>query len=128
MTANSVAFLDMKVMSREVADELDAVWTEMAASSSFIGGALVDGFEATWASYCGTEHAVGVANGTDAMELVLRALGIGHGDEVMVPANIFVATGRVVRPAPRLGRGRGPRTLLVTPETLEEVITQRRRR
>lgn len=58
----------------------------------YIGGAETEAFETEWASYCGAAHAVGVANGLDALVLSLRALNIGEGDEVIVPSHTFVAT------------------------------------
>ncbi|MGF1596696.1 MAG: DegT/DnrJ/EryC1/StrS family aminotransferase [Acidimicrobiales bacterium] len=69
---------------------------DVVADSAFVGGRWLETFEAQWADYCGVRHAVGVANGTDALELVLRGLGIGKGDEVIVPANTFVATAEAV--------------------------------
>ena len=123
----SVPFLDLTAMSREVGEELDLVWSEVTASSSFIGGPLVERFERDWAAFCGRDTAVGVANGTDAIELTLRALGIGPGDEVIVPANTFVATAEGVVLA-----GASPRfadvdahSLLVTPDTLAAAVTPR---
>jgi dTDP-3-amino-3,4,6-trideoxy-alpha-D-glucose transaminase len=68
----------------------------VARDAGFIGGSEVEAFEAEWAAYCGTAHAVGVSSGTEALALVLRALGIGPGDEVVVPANSFVATAEAV--------------------------------
>ena len=94
----------LTAMSREVGEELDLVWSEVTASSSFIGGPLVERFERDWAAFCGRDTAVGVANGTDAIELTLRALGIGPGDEVMVPANTSSRPPRAWSwPAPLLG-------------------------
>ena len=120
-----VRFIDITAMSREVATELDDAWRAAIETSAFIGGRSVDGFEAAWASYCGTAHAVGVANGTDALELTLRALGIGHGDEVVVPANTFIATAEAVVQAGATPRFADvdPGTLLATAETLEAAIT-----
>jgi dTDP-4-amino-4,6-dideoxygalactose transaminase len=82
-------------------------------------------FEREWAAYCGTSHAVGVANGTDALHLTLRALGIGPGDEVLVPANTFVATAEAVVLAGASPRfvDVDPDALLVTPEIIEESAT-----
>ena len=86
-------------------------------------------FERKWAAYCGAGHAVGLANGTDALELTLIALGVGPGDEVVVPANTFIATAAAVVRA-----GATPRfadvsddTLLITSRTLAEAITPRTR-
>ena len=88
----SIPFLDLPAMHAEVAAELDAAWRTITASCGFIGGAAVERFESEWAEYCGTRHCVGVSDGTAALELALRALGIGAGDEVIVPANTFIAT------------------------------------
>jgi dTDP-4-amino-4,6-dideoxygalactose transaminase len=68
----------------------------MLDSASFIGGASVETFERAFAQFCETRHAIGVGNGTDALILALKALGISAGDEVIVPANSFVATAEAV--------------------------------
>ena len=83
-------------MTVEVWEALEAGWKQVTATSGFIGGNHVLEFEEEWARYCGTNFVVGVANGTDAIELTLRALGIGAGDEVIVPANSFIATAEAV--------------------------------
>ena len=82
-------------------------------------------FEEQWAAYCGTREAVGVANGTDALHLVLRALGIGAGDEVIVPANTFIATAEAVvlaRARPRFVDV-DPESLLVTADAVSAAVT-----
>ena len=86
--------------------------------STFVGGAEVDRFECDWATTCGTRFAIGVGNGTDAIAVTLRALGIGRGDEVIVPTNTFVATVEAVVLAGATPRfvDVDARTLLVTPE------------
>jgi dTDP-4-amino-4,6-dideoxygalactose transaminase len=96
-------------------------------SSRFIGGDAVAEFEAAWAAYCGVPHAIGVANGTDALQLVLTGLGIGPGDEVVVPANTFVATAEAVVLAGAVPRFADvdPGTLLLTGAHLKEAITSR---
>ena len=83
-------------MNTEVEQDVRAAWDRIIATSGFIGGEAVSQFEELWARYCGTDHAVAVANGTEAIELVLRALGIGEGDEVLLPANTFIATAEAV--------------------------------
>lgn len=123
----TIPFLDMRAMNEEVRDDLDRVWTDAVDGSGFIGGRHVEEFEASWAAYCGTRHAVGVANGTDAIELTLAALGIGEGDEVIVPANTFVAT---VSAVARVGAQPvfvdvDPATLLMTGAAALAAVTPR---
>jgi dTDP-4-amino-4,6-dideoxygalactose transaminase len=114
-------------MHREIAPELDRAWHEIVERSSFVGGERVERFESDWAAFCGVAHAVGVANGTDAIELTLRALGIGPDDEVVVPANTFVATPEAVVLAGATPRfvDVDPGTLQITPETLRGAIGPR---
>src|SRR4029450_11301132 len=90
-------------------------------------GDAVDRFEEEWSAYCGTRHAIGVANGTDAIELTLRALGIGEGDEVIIPSNTFVATVEGVMLANAIPRlvDVDDETLLLTPEIAADAITER---
>ena len=78
-----------------LAELMDTV-AAVAAKAAFTGGAEVDAFEAELAEYCGSAEAVGVSSGTEALVLVLRALGIGAGDEVILPANSFIATAEAV--------------------------------
>ncbi len=125
--APPVPFLDLAAMHAEVREELDAVWSTTVDTDGFIGGTAVERFEDEWARYCGAAHAVGVANGTDALELALRGLGIGPGDEVVVPANTFIATAAAV-----VATGATPRyadvddtTLLLTPDTFQAALTPR---
>jgi dTDP-3-amino-3,4,6-trideoxy-alpha-D-glucose transaminase len=77
-------------------EELLAVVERLSRSSAWIGGEEVDAFEAEWSAYCGTGHAVGLSSGTEAIALGLRALGIGPGDEVIVPTNSFIASAEAV--------------------------------
>ena len=91
-TSDSIAFLDLGTTTAVVATEVRVGWEKVIASNRFVGGQEVASFEEEWAEYCGTEFAVGVGNGTDALILALRALELGPGDEIIVPANTFVAT------------------------------------
>lgn len=122
-----VPFTDLGGMAREVRATVLQDWSGLLDSSRFIGGAAVERFETEWAAYCGTPYAVGVANGTDALQLSLMALGIGLGDEVIVPANTFIATAEAVVLAGGVPRFADvdPETLLITAETLEAAITPR---
>jgi dTDP-4-amino-4,6-dideoxygalactose transaminase len=121
-----VPFLDLAGVTTEVRAEVLEGWTTAVLDERrFIGGEAVTTFEEEFARYCGTRYAVGVANGTDALHLTLRALAIGAGDEVIVPANTFVATVEAVVLAgarPRFADV-DPDTLLLTPSTVREVST-----
>ena len=98
-TATAVApipLVDLAVQHAQVADEVQAGWARVVAAGSFIGGPDVAAFESEFAAFSGVGHVVGVANGTDALELALRARGVCPGDDVVVPANTFVATAEAV--------------------------------
>jgi dTDP-4-amino-4,6-dideoxygalactose transaminase len=85
-------FLDVGFTYRSLKPEIDAAYARVMDSGLYIGGQTLTTFEQSFASYCQTEHCVGVGNGLDALVLPLRAQGIGPGDEVIVPANTFIAT------------------------------------
>jgi len=87
-----IQFLDMKAIQAAQADDLRAAFDRVLASGWFIMGDELAAFERDYAAFCEAEHAVGVANGLDALSLGLRALGIGSGDEVIVPANTYIAS------------------------------------
>jgi dTDP-4-amino-4,6-dideoxygalactose transaminase len=124
-----IPFLDLAAMTREVRGDIALAWDRVLASGRFIGGEVVEEFEAAWAGYCGVPHAIGVANGTDALQLSLTALGIGPGDEVIVPTNTFVATAEAVVLAGAVPRFAdvSPDTLLLAPGNLKDAITPRTR-
>ncbi len=114
LTTTTIPFLDVRGVTDAVRAELDLCWERVLSSGRFIGGPEVEIFEERFAEYCGTGHCVGVANGTDALELILTALDIGPGDEVIVPANTFVATVEAV-----CAVGARPRFVDVLADTLE---------
>jgi dTDP-4-amino-4,6-dideoxygalactose transaminase len=87
-----ISFLDLKAPYLELKQEIDDAIARVVSSGWFIGGPEVDEFEADYATYCGANHAVGVANGLDALHLALRAMDVGPGDEVIVPSNTYIAT------------------------------------
>ena len=87
-----IPFLDLKAPYLELKQELDEAIFRVVSSGWFIGGGEVDQFEAEYATYCGSVHAVGVANGLDALHLALRAMDVGPGDEVILPSNTYIAT------------------------------------
>ncbi len=88
----SVPFLDLRTQFQSLKDELLPELEAIMSQAAFIGGPALKDFETDFAAYCGAAHAVGVGNGTDALQLALRAAGIGEGDEVITAANTFVAT------------------------------------
>lgn len=92
----SVPLVDLAAAHAQVADEIAQGWAAVLARTAFIGGPQVAAFEAEYAAYAGVPHVIGMANGTDALELALRALGIGPGDEAILPANTFIATAEAV--------------------------------
>jgi dTDP-4-amino-4,6-dideoxygalactose transaminase len=87
-----VPFLDLKSVNQAYAGELAAAFESVMDSGWYVLGRAVERFEDEFAAYCGAGHAVGLANGLDALVLALRALDIGPGDEVIVPSHTFVAT------------------------------------
>src|SRR3990172_9913257 len=86
-----VPFLDLKP-SGGLQSELDAAYRRVMESGWYILGEEVAGFEEAFAAYCGVRYCIGVGNGLDALHLILRAYEIGDGDEVIVPANTYIAT------------------------------------
>lgn len=88
----TIPFLDLGAAYRELKTEIDAAIHRVLNSGWYILGPEVDAFEAEWAAFCDADHAVGVANGLDALILALRALDVGPGDEVIVPSNTYIAT------------------------------------
>ena len=87
-----IPFLDLKAPYLELKHEIDEAIARVVSSGWFIGGEEVEQFEADYAHYCGAAHALGVANGLDALYLALRAMDVGPGDEVIVPSNTYIAT------------------------------------
>jgi dTDP-4-amino-4,6-dideoxygalactose transaminase len=88
----NVPFLDVGAAYREIQSDLESAILASLRSGWYIGGKDVDSFEEEFAAYTGTQHCVGVANGLDALHLALLAMEIGEGDEVIVPANTYIAT------------------------------------
>lgn len=90
--SHHVPFVDLGAQHAEVADEITERFERIMRRTAFVLGDEVSEFEVNFANYCNAEQAIGVANGTDALVLALRALGVGPGDEVITAANTFVAT------------------------------------
>jgi dTDP-4-amino-4,6-dideoxygalactose transaminase len=109
-----VPFLDLSGVTELLREELTLAWETVVAHGRFVGGPEVAEFERQFAAYCGSTSCVGVGNGTDALELILTAVGIGAGDEVIIPANTFIATAEAV-----CATGARPRFVDVLPDTLQ---------
>jgi len=124
-----VPFLDVAAANREFEGEIQEALRRVVASGRFVLGREVEAFEAEWAAFVGTAGAVGVGNGLDALSLALRAMGVGPGDEVIVPGHTFVATWLAVsavgaRPVPV---DVDPATYTLDPDRIEAAITERTR-
>src|SRR5664280_2242827 len=87
-----VPFLELKPAYDELRDELDAAYHRVMDSGWYLLGSEIESFEAGFANYCDAKHCIAVGNGLDALHLILRAYDIGAGDEVIVPANTFIAS------------------------------------
>jgi dTDP-4-amino-4,6-dideoxygalactose transaminase len=124
-----IAFLDLKAAYVELNEELDAACRRVMESGWYILGQEVRAFEQQFAAYCGAEHCVGVGNGLEALHLILRAHGIGSEDEVIVPANTYIATWLAVSHAGAKPVPVEPdkRTYNISPEFIEAAITPRTR-
>ncbi len=94
--SNSIAFVDLKALYREIQGDIDAAIRRVCDATAFVGGSEVEQFEEAFARYTGARYAVGVANGTDALELALTACDLPAGAGVIVPANTFIATAEAV--------------------------------
>lgn len=94
--ASRIPLVDLTLQHREIAAEVADGFDRVMEAGDFVNGEDVASFEAEFARFCGVPHCVAVGNGTDALELVLRACGVGAGDEVILPANSFVATAEAV--------------------------------
>ena len=119
-----VPLVDLVSQQQEIAEEVAAGLDEVFATTSFIGGKPVTEFEKAYADFSGVDHCIGVANGTDALELALRAAGVGPGHEVILPANTFIATAEAVS---RIGAvpvlvDVDPDHLLIDPAAVEAAV------
>ena len=92
----TIPLVDLRAQHRQVADEVARGFASVLETTSFVLGKQVKEFEEAFAAFVGARHCVSVANGTDALELVLRATGIAAGDEVILPTNTFIATALAV--------------------------------
>ncbi len=123
----NIPFLDLKQVNAPHEPALQAALARVLAGGWYILGRESEQFEQAFADYCGVEHCVGVANGLDALHLILRGMGIGAGDEVIVPAHTFIATWLAVSHAGAMPVPVEPdvRTFNIDPAAVEAAITPR---
>ena len=124
---SSVPLVDIAAQQAEIIDEIRPEIDRILTTGAFIGGPNVAAFERDFAALIGVQHCIGVANGTDALEIALRAAGIGAGDEVILPANTFIATAEAVS---RVGAtvvlvDIDEDTMLIDPSLVPAAITER---
>ncbi|MDA9397619.1 erythromycin biosynthesis sensory transduction protein eryC1 [Bradyrhizobium sp. CCBAU 45389] len=124
-----IPFVDLKAQYETLKDDMAEAIRDVLTSAQFIGGETLASFERDFAAYCQVRHARGVANGTDAIHLALRALGIGHGDEVITTAHTFIATAAaiVATGARPVFVDIDPDTYTIDPEMIERAVTDRTR-
>ncbi|MBI4353099.1 MAG: DegT/DnrJ/EryC1/StrS family aminotransferase [Candidatus Omnitrophica bacterium] len=122
-----IPLVNLKAQYEELRPELEAALREVCSRADFILGKEVEEFEKEFAQYVGARYCVGVGSGTEALHLALRALGVGEGDEVVIPANTFIATALAVSCA-----GATPvlvdcdeRTATMDPAEFQKAITPR---
>lgn len=122
-----IPFLNLTAPYLELKQELDAAYQRVMESGWYIFGKEVEAFEAKFATYCEVEHCISVGNGLDALHLILRALDIGSGNEVIVPANTYIATWLAVSYAGATPVPVEPdeKTYNINPERIEAAITNR---
>ena len=125
----NIPFVDLKAQYESIKSEIDSAISEVIAGSAFIGGPHVKAFERAFAEFCGVKHCIGVGNGTDALYIALKSLGIGDGDEVITAANTFIATSEAITMtgARVVFVDIDPVTYNIDVEKLEEKITSRTR-
>lgn len=125
----SVQFLDLGAVYAELREEIDEAVQRVLSSGWFLLGEELEGFEEEYARFCGARHALGISNGLDALHLILRAMDIGPGDEVIVPSNTFIATWLAVTQAGAtpVPVEPDPVTFNLDPERVEAAVTARTR-
>ena len=125
LVAAHVPLVDLAWQRDVILDDVQSGWDDVLARTAFIGGPEVAAFEREYADYLEVPHVVGTANGTDALEVALRALGVGSGEDVVVPANTFIATAEAVRRAGArlVFADVDDETLLLDPASVEAALT-----
>jgi dTDP-4-amino-4,6-dideoxygalactose transaminase len=99
MSSDKIPFIDLRSQHQNLEQEFMQAFKSVLDSDRFIGGAYLEGFESSFATFCGTKHAIGVGNGTDALRFALIACGIKNGDIVITVPNTFIATSEAISQA-----------------------------
>ncbi|MBI5591077.1 MAG: DegT/DnrJ/EryC1/StrS family aminotransferase [Deltaproteobacteria bacterium] len=92
----NIPLVDLKAQYQSIKSEIDAAMQDVISKTAFIGGPYLASFESGFAEFCGVGHCIGVGNGTDALFIALKTLGVGIGDEVITVANSFIATSEAI--------------------------------
>lgn len=123
----NIPFVSFETMHNELKDEMISAFQKVLDKNMFIKGEELEQFEKEFAEYCGTKYCVGCGNGLDALYLILRAYDIGHGDEVIIPSNTFIATALAVSYTGAVPVLVEPdeNSYLINPKLIEEKITDK---
>lgn len=123
----NIPFVSFVPMERELNAELRAAFERVLARSWYIKGTEDENFERAFAEYCGTKYCIGVGNGLDALVMILKALEIGHGDEVIVPSDTYIATALAVTYVGAVPVFAEPDidTFNISPRSVENVVTEK---
>ena len=123
----SIPLVDLHSQYMSIKKEIDSIIAEVISKSAVIGGPYVKSFEEAFAQFCDVKHCLGVGNGTDALFIALKTLGISAGDEVITVANSFIATAEAITTtgAKVVFVDIDPRTYNMDPNKLEECLRTR---
>jgi dTDP-4-amino-4,6-dideoxygalactose transaminase len=124
VSVSSIPFLDLVTPHLELEQELTAVFQQALRTAAFIGGPMVENFEKAFAAFCGTQHAVAVNSGTDALRFALMAAGVKAGDVVVTVPHTFIATTEAISQAGALPEfvDIDERTYNMDPEKLRQYL------
>ncbi len=123
----NIPFVDLRAQYESIKEEINSAISGVISKSAFVGGPFVESFEKAFAHFCNVRQCIGVGNGTDALFIALKVLGIGKGDEVIVPANSFIATSEAVTltGAKVVFVDINPKTYNMDPNRLEDFLKKR---
>jgi dTDP-4-amino-4,6-dideoxygalactose transaminase len=124
---SGIPFVDLKAQYERIKPEVEAAMAEVISSAAFIGGQKLKDFETAFAEFCGVKHAIGVGNGTDALTIALKTMGVGAGDEVITVSHTFIATSEAISQTGATIKfvDIDPRTYNLDPQKLEAAITDK---